>query len=96
ATCPVNGGSDPTVALDPATPNRLDNRYYAEVRAGRGLLTTDQTLTERPTTRRYVDVNARYGVAWAGKFARAMVRMGSIDVLTVNQGEISRWCSMVN
>ncbi|CAI0544929.1 unnamed protein product [Linum tenue] len=93
ATCPVNGGSDPTVAMDPATPNRLDNRYYAELRAGRGFLTTDQTFAESPATRGYVDVNARYGVAWAGKFARGM---GSIDVLTGNQGEIRRRCSMVN
>ncbi|CAI0544947.1 unnamed protein product [Linum tenue] len=97
ATCPVNGGSDPTVAMDPATPNRLDNRYYAELRAGRGLLTTDQTLAESPATRGYVDVNARsYGVAWAAKFGRAMVKMGSIDVLTGNQGEIRRSCSLVN
>ncbi|CAI0545345.1 unnamed protein product [Linum tenue] len=96
ATCPANGGSDPTVAMDPATPNRLDNTYYAELRAGRGLLTTDQTLAESPATRGYVDMNARFGVAWAGKFARAMVKMGSIDVLTGNQGEIRRRCSMVN
>ncbi|CAI0545236.1 unnamed protein product [Linum tenue] len=38
ATCRANGGSDPTVAMDPAMPNRLDNTYYAELKAGRGLL----------------------------------------------------------
>ncbi|KAL0454594.1 UNVERIFIED_CONTAM: Peroxidase 5 [Sesamum latifolium] len=38
------GNSDPVVALDFATPNRLDNRYYMNLKSGRGLLTSDQTL----------------------------------------------------
>ncbi|CAL1398743.1 unnamed protein product [Linum trigynum] len=101
ATCPQpsrngGGGRDPLVPLDSATPNRLDNKYYVELTAGRGLLTSDQTLVENSLTSKYVAVNARYGATWTAKYVKAMLRMGSIDVLTGSQGEIRRSCSFVN
>ncbi|CAI0469775.1 unnamed protein product [Linum tenue] len=90
------GGRDPLVPLDSATPNWLDNKYYVELTAGRGLLTSDQTLVENSLTRKYVAVNARYGATWTAKYVKAMVKMGSIDVLTGSQGEIRSSCSFVN
>ncbi|XP_021654839.2 peroxidase 5-like [Hevea brasiliensis] len=97
--CPppsANGASGgPTVALDP-TPNCMDNKYYMELKKNRGLLTSDQTLMNSPSTQRMVVNNARNGGAWAAKFAKAMVHMGSLDVLTGTQGEIRRLCSVVN
>ncbi|CAI0469778.1 unnamed protein product [Linum tenue] len=100
ATCPRpprnGGGRDPLVPLDSATPNWLDNKYYVELTAGRGLLTSDQTLVENSLTRKYVAVNARYGATWTAKYVKAMVKMGSIDVLTGSQGEIRSSCSFVN
>ncbi|KAF2323106.1 hypothetical protein GH714_033490 [Hevea brasiliensis] len=56
----------------------------------------DQTLMNSPSTQRMVVNNARNGGAWAAKFAKAMVHMGSLDVLTGTQGEIRRLCSVVN
>ncbi|GLT42690.1 hypothetical protein SLA2020_166770 [Shorea laevis] len=97
--CPppnTGAGGDPTVALDIATPNRLDNKYYTELKNNRGLLTSDQTLMNSPSTTGMVVNNARQGALWANKFARAMVHMGSLDVLTGTQGEIRRHCSFVN
>ncbi|OMO64084.1 Plant peroxidase [Corchorus capsularis] len=84
------------VALDSVTPNRLDNKYYSELRRHRGLLTSDQTLMDSSLTSRMVLTNERKGASWARKFARAMVHMGSLDVLTGEQGEIRRICSVVN
>ncbi|KAA8536703.1 hypothetical protein F0562_029181 [Nyssa sinensis] len=89
-------GSDPTVPLDVLTPNRLDNKYYMDLKNRHGLLTSDQTLLTSPSTSGIVRNNARHGAAWANKFTAAMVRMGSIDVLTGNQGEIRKNCRVVN
>ncbi|OMO82208.1 Plant peroxidase [Corchorus olitorius] len=82
--------------LDSVTPNRLDNKYYSELRRHRGLLTSDQTLMDSSLTSKMVLTNERQGASWARKFARAMVHMGSLDVLTGEQGEIRRICSVVN
>ncbi|KAL5859318.1 hypothetical protein ACOSQ4_000614 [Xanthoceras sorbifolium] len=93
---PSNGAArDPTVALEFRTPNRLDNKYYTELVNRRGLLTSDQTLKDSPLTSKIVLDNARNGATWAAKYARAMVHMGSLDVLTGSQGEIRRFCSFV-
>lgn len=87
---------DPTVALEFVTPNRLDNKYYLELKNRRGLLTSDQTLMDSRLTSKMVLDNARNGVMWGTKFAKAMVHMGSFDVLTGSQGEIRKRCSFVN
>ncbi|KAL5795793.1 hypothetical protein ACOSQ2_000613 [Xanthoceras sorbifolium] len=94
---PSNGATrGPTVPLDFTTPNRLDNRYYSELMNRRGLLTSDQTLKDSPLTSKMVSDNARNGAAWGAKYAKAMVHMGSLDVLSGTQGEIRRVCSVVN
>ncbi|TYH04965.1 hypothetical protein ES288_A08G047500v1 [Gossypium darwinii] len=90
------GGDPTTVPLDSVTPNRLDNKYYIELRGRRGLLTSDQTLMDSSLTSALVLSNVRHGAAWAKKFGKAMVRMGSLDVLTGAQGEIRRICSAPN
>ncbi|KAA8536702.1 hypothetical protein F0562_029180 [Nyssa sinensis] len=92
----AGAGSDPTVPLDVLTPNRLDNKYYMDLKNRHGLLTSDQTLLTSPSTAGIVRNNARHGAAWANKFAAAMVRMGYIDILTGNQGEIRKNCRVVN
>ncbi|XP_054787826.1 peroxidase 5-like [Prosopis cineraria] len=92
-----NGGDeDPKVVLDAATPNRLDDKYYVALKNHRGLLSSDQTLFENDSTRKMVLRNGKYGLSWANKFAKAMVRMGSIEVLTGSEGEIRKTCSVVN
>ncbi|XAR61463.1 Peroxidase [Bertholletia excelsa] len=97
--CPPPAASnvkDLTVPLEVTTPNRLDNRYYSEIKSHRGLLTSDQTLLSSPSTAKLVMRNAKYGSKWAAKFASAMVPMGSIDVLTGSKGEIRKNCHFVN
>lgn len=92
----TGNGRDPTVPLDVLTPNRLDNKYYTDLKNRRGLLTSDQTLLRSPSTAGIVRNNARHGAAWANKFSAAMVKMGSIEVLTGSQGEIRKNCRLVN
>ncbi|GKV40580.1 hypothetical protein SLEP1_g48205 [Rubroshorea leprosula] len=55
-----------------------------------------RTLMNSPLTTGMVVNNARHGALWAKKFAKAMVHMGSLDLLTGTQGEVRRHCSVVN
>ncbi|XP_058766755.1 peroxidase 5-like [Vicia villosa] len=93
---PQSQTRDPTVVLDGSTPNDLDNMYYTKLKNKRGLLTSDQTLADSDLTKRMVLKNARHNAIWRVKFAKAMVHMGSIQVLTGSQGEIRERCSVVN
>ncbi|KAF3774306.1 Cationic peroxidase 2 [Nymphaea thermarum] len=93
---PSSSTQDPTVPLDPVTPNKLDNNYYLNLKCHRGLLTSDQALTERADTARMVNQNVKHGSVWADKFSAAMVRLGSIQVLTGCEGEIRKSCRVVN
>lgn len=93
---PTSSSSDPTVVFDVITPNRLDNKYYVELKNHHGLLSSDQTLLRSPSTAGIVKNNARHGTAWAKKFAAAMVKMGKIEVLTGSQGQIRTNCRFLN
>ncbi|CAA2961542.1 peroxidase 5-like [Olea europaea subsp. europaea] len=94
--CPPNAANDQTVPLDVQTPNRLDNKYYKNLKNHQGVLTSDQTLMNSPSTAGIVRENAKNEMAWKHKFAAAMVKMGYIDVLSGNQGEIRKNCRIVN
>ncbi|KAH6832285.1 hypothetical protein C2S53_005634 [Perilla frutescens var. hirtella] len=87
---------NPTVNLDSITPSCLDNKYYVGLTAKRGLLTSDQTLMSSPLTSKIVSYNAQNNDVWSKKFAAAMVRMGGIEVLTGNKGQIRKNCRFVN
>ncbi|KNA06553.1 hypothetical protein SOVF_179990 [Spinacia oleracea] len=96
--CPSNAPSnvDRTVVQDFITPNRLDNKYYQNVVNRRDLLTSDQSLMASPSTMSMVKNFNRQGGVWANKFGKAMVHMGSIEVLTGAQGEIRKSCRVIN
>ncbi|XP_009335532.2 peroxidase 5-like [Pyrus x bretschneideri] len=94
--CPRSSDDLKTVPLDVLTPNELDNKYYTDLKNHQGMLASDQTLLTSQSTAGFVRNNARFGAAWANKFGAAMVKMGSIDVLTGRQGEIRKNCRVVN
>ncbi|XP_078446912.1 peroxidase 1-like [Wolffia australiana] len=94
--CPPPGRDPTAVPLDVATPNLLDVQYYRNLKAGKGVLISDQTLWTSSLTANLVNSFAQKPNLWAKKYADAMVRMGAIDVLTGNQGEIRVKCSVVN
>lgn len=96
--CPFNASQsgNTTVAMDLISPTVLDNSYYLGVRESLGLFTSDQALLTQANLSAEVNRNADHGRRWATKFARAMVKMGGIEVKTGTQGEIRKNCRVVN
>jgi peroxidase len=65
-----------------ATPNKLDDMYYKDLKNHHGLLTSDQALFSSRAIIWIVRNNEMNDAAWANKLATTMVKMSSIDVLT--------------
>ncbi|KAG4915721.1 hypothetical protein JHK87_053278 [Glycine soja] len=79
---------------DPATP--LDQKSSFEILAKKGLLQIDQQLALDAGTKGFVLDFASNGDKFQKGFANAIVKMGEIDVLVGNQGEIRKKCSVFN
>ncbi|CAN6206255.1 unnamed protein product [Urochloa humidicola] len=96
--CPAspNATDDPTVVQDVVTPARLDNQYYKNVLNRNVLFTSDAALLKSGQTAAAVVLNAFVPGAWEQKFAKAMVKMASIEVKTGTSGEIRTNCRIVN
>lgn len=98
---PQKPGDDPErapkVSFDAVSGDRLDNSYYTELLARRGLLTSDDALVQHPDTRAMVEAFAGDDALWQRKFAEALQKVGKIDVLMgQGKGQVRRQCRMVN
>jgi peroxidase len=96
--CP-QGSTDPNlvVPMNPNSPDITDVGYYDDVLNKRGLFTSDQTLLTNSATANQVNQNARnFPLFWKMKFAAAMVKMGQLEVLTGNAGQIRTNCRVIN
>jgi len=85
-----------TPFMDLITPTKLDNRYYVGLQNNLGLFTSDAALMTNATTKALVDSFVCSEAMWKAKFARSMLKMGQIEVLTGAQGEIRRNCRVIN
>lgn len=94
---PLQDNGDTLANLDVGTPTVFDNRHYANLQKGKGLLHSDEVLYSTPgSTRDQVVAYANDQSAFFRDFATAMIKMGSISPLTGTQGEIRRQCGVVN
>jgi len=94
--CPQGGNlANLVVSMDPASPTSFDTSYYNNLKKNRGLFTSDQTLMSIPATAMEVGQNAANSLAFKSNFASAMIKMGNIGVLTVNNGKIRSNCRVV-
>lgn len=73
----------------------FDAHYYQNLLKGRGLLFADQQLMADENTARFVRVYASDdGTTFRRDFARAMVKMSYLGVLTGIQGQVRINCSL--
>jgi len=89
--CPQAGG-DPLVAMDYVSPNAFDEGFYKGVMANRGLLSSDQALLSDKNTAVQVVTYANDPATFQSDFAAAMVKMGTVGVLTGASGKIRANC----
>ncbi|XP_040382411.1 peroxidase 7-like [Oryza brachyantha] len=94
--CRSGGGDDAYVELDAETPTTFDNRYYQNLLHGMGLLETDQKLLPDSRTGEFVRELAAQPSLFSHQFAKSMARIGAVQVLTGNEGEVRLKCSAIN
>ncbi|KAI4327244.1 hypothetical protein L6164_019729 [Bauhinia variegata] len=97
--CPVSGRDNKFAPLDFETPTRFDNHYYINLLQGNGLLGSDNVLLSQDLEgkiREQVWAYASNEKLFFASFIKSMIKMGNIDVLTENEGEVRRHCRFVN
>uniref|UniRef100_A0A0V0HJT7 peroxidase n=1 Tax=Solanum chacoense TaxID=4108 RepID=A0A0V0HJT7_SOLCH len=84
-----------TIAFDATTQYKMDSVFYKQLLMKKGLLESDQVLTQDIRTRGFVQrfSNDEWVVY---KFGVAMNKLGAVEVLTGNQGQIRKQCRAVN
>ncbi|XP_061344905.1 cationic peroxidase 1-like isoform X1 [Gastrolobium bilobum] len=93
--CPKNGGDSNLSPLDP-TPARFDVAYYSDLVQKKGLLHSDQELYNGGSTDALVKQYSYDTTSFYKDFANSMIKMGNIQPLTGNQGEIRVNCRKLN
>ncbi|XP_066363948.1 peroxidase 5-like [Miscanthus floridulus] len=97
--CPSNSSQffpNTTTFMDLITPERFDNKYYVSLTNNLGLFKSDVALLTNATMKALVDSFVSSEATFRTKFARSMLKMGQIEVLTGTQGEIRRNCRVIN
>ncbi|KAK9031944.1 hypothetical protein V6N11_056229 [Hibiscus sabdariffa] len=88
--------NDPTAFLDQGTAFTVDNEFFRQIRLKRGLMEIDQELANDRLSRGLVSRFAANATLFRTRFAEAMVKMGNIQVLVGNAGEIRKNCRVFN
>lgn len=95
--CPRTGGNQNLFSLDIVSPTKFDNSYYKNILASNGVLSSDQVLlTKTEASMDLVKQYANNNKLFFDQFAKSMVKMGNINTLTANRGEIRKTCRRVN
>ncbi|KAL9661857.1 hypothetical protein QQ045_026685 [Rhodiola kirilowii] len=96
--CPETAAVDKSVNLDQniASSNVVDKSFYSQLQLKRGILEVDQNLASHFLTRRNVSALATGAVDFQAKFGKTLIKMGAMQVLTGQKGEIRKTCRAVN
>jgi peroxidase len=94
---PGSGGGDPVISNNRVTdPNALSNQFYSNLMTGQVLFVSDQQLMNTTYTAAKVANNSADSAAWMTQFQTALLKMGSIQVLTGTAGQVRKYCNVVN
>ncbi|KAI3792792.1 hypothetical protein L2E82_06683 [Cichorium intybus] len=93
--CPNPQIPTTTLEMDPNSSLSFDSDYYRALNQHKGLFVSDAALLTNPQSAQITEVLQNEKVFFA-RFARSMVRMGAIDVLTDGQGEVRKNCRVIN
>ncbi|KAL3537972.1 hypothetical protein ACH5RR_001338 [Cinchona calisaya] len=91
---PLN--KDPTAFLDQNTSFIVDKEFYNQIRSKKGILQIDQQLALDRSSAPLVSRLAANDNLFRQSFANAMIKMGSVEVLVGNAGEIRKNCRVFN
>lgn len=97
--CPKSGRDDELAPLDFQTPARFDNHYYLNILQGKGLLGSDNVLVTQDhegEILKQVWAYASDQKLFFASFVKSVIKMGNINTLTGNEGEIRKHCRFVN
>uniref|UniRef100_A0ACD5XDT6 Uncharacterized protein n=1 Tax=Avena sativa TaxID=4498 RepID=A0ACD5XDT6_AVESA len=94
-TCPALNITN-TTNNDIRTPNVFDNKYYLDLLNRQGLFTSDQDMHTDARTKPKVTKFAVDQAAFFDQYVFSVIKMGQINVLTGNQGQIRNDCSAPN
>jgi len=75
--------------LDFQTPKRFDNHYFINIVEEKGLLGSDNVLINHDLHGKITEQVWAYASnekIWFASFAKSMIKMGNINVLTGNEG----------
>ncbi|ONK80264.1 uncharacterized protein A4U43_C01F15730 [Asparagus officinalis] len=93
STCRISNSRAP---LDDGSEESFDNGFYRNLVARRGLLHSDQELFNGGSQDSLVKKYSENQKEFENDFVAAMIKMGRIDPLTGNEGEIRLNCGVVN
>lgn len=81
--------------MDPESSRSFDNHYYEILKDNKGLFTSDATLL---TNKKASKVASKMldSETFFDEFAKSMLKMGAIEVLTGTQGQIRKKCNSIN
>lgn len=74
----------------------MDNQFYKQILLRRGILKIDQELALDNSTARIVSGFASNGIGFRQSFAKAMIKLGNLEVLVGKAGEIRKNCRAFN
>ncbi|KAH9608437.1 hypothetical protein KSS87_008710 [Heliosperma pusillum] len=94
--CPQDADPRLAIGMDPVSPQRFDNWYYADLRQGKGLFTSDQVLYNDARSKPDVDKWATNIVDFYSAFSSAMLKLGRVGVKSARNGNIRVRCDAFN